>query len=215
MSDISSSELPSSNPPSSNLPSSGVSSPAQNFGSDRSAGDAAKDVGRQARQAGAAAADQARDLASEVKMRASSVAGAVKDEAASLAGAIQEQAKSLGQAHKDKAADALEDAAKAIHKSGEQLEGHQDWAARLVERGAAELEALAASLRRNDVQGLLDNLSGLARRQPAVFVGASMAAGFLLTRVGRIAAESAPSPQGSEPPTSVPIYASEARHGQP
>jgi hypothetical protein len=174
-------------------------------------------VAEQARQAAAAAADHARDVASEARSRA-----------ASLADMAKEQATSLGDSQKGRAADALESVAKAIHKSGAQLEGDQDWAARLVEKGAAELESLATTLRRNDVQGLLDKLSGLARRQPAMFVGASMAAGFLLTRVGRLAAESAAS-AGSPPSdtTSAPAQASapvaapatptnqpEARNGQ-
>jgi len=182
-------------------------------------------VADQARQAGMAAADHARDVASEARARASS-----------LAGTLKESATSIGEAQKDKAAEALESVAKAIHQTGAQLEGNQEWAARLVERGAAELNTLATSLRRNDIEGLIGNLGDLARRQPAVFVGASMAAGFLLTRIGRLAAEGATetnmsatgasatnanttyasngtTPQVSPEPA-VPIYASEARNGQ-
>lgn len=81
----------------------------------------------------------------------------------------------------------LEDVVKAMRRSGAQLEGHQDWVAYLVELGAAELSLLATTLRTNDLQGLLGDLASLARRQPALFVDASMVAGFALTRVGRLA----------------------------
>ncbi|HEX2943958.1 MAG TPA: hypothetical protein VHO91_23075 [Rhodopila sp.] len=143
-------------------------------------GDAARQTGQQARQAGAQAVDHAKDAAQEVRGRA-----------ASLAGAVGEQANAAAESQKSNLAGALEDAAKAVHRSGEQLEGQQDWIAHLVEHGADELSALATTLRSNDLQSLLGELGSLARRQPALFVGASMAAGFALTRVGRIAASGA------------------------
>lgn len=139
-------------------------------------GNAAREVGRQAMHAGSDAIDQAKDVAEDAKNRAGSVASAIGDKAALLA-----------DAQKGQLADKLEDMAKAVHRSGEQLEGQQDWVAHMVERGAAELSTLAATLRTNDLQSLLGSLGSLARTQPALFVGASMAAGFALTRVGRLA----------------------------
>jgi len=147
----------------------------------QSLGDAARQTGEQARQAGADALDHARDVVQEAQSRASSVASTLSEHAASVA-----------ESQKADLADALEDISKAVHRSGEQLEGHQDWIAHLVERGAAELNALATTLRRNDLQGLLSDLGSLSRRQPALFVGASMAAGFALTRIGRLAVEGTP-----------------------
>ena len=94
----------------------------------------------------------------------------------------------MAEGHKQDVAGYLDDVAQAVHRSGEQLEGHQDWIAHVVERGADELGALANTLRTNDLQSLLGELGSLARRQPALFVGASMAAGFALARVGRLAA---------------------------
>jgi len=155
-------------------------------------GDAARQVGGQAMQAGADAVDQAKDVAHDAKTRAGSVASA-----------IGEKASSAAEAQKSELADKLEDVAKAVHRSGEQLEGHQDWVAHLVERGAAELSSMATTLRKNDLQGLLGELGSLARRQPALFVGASMAAGFALTRVGRLAV-SAPAPVAKPTPAPTP-----------
>jgi hypothetical protein len=133
-------------------------------------------IGDQARQAGAQAAAHAHDFANDASKRGASLAGDVKDHLASVAGG-----------GKDGLADQLDDVAKAVQRSGEQLEGHQDWIAHLVERGAHELGSLASTLRTNDLQGLLGNLQDLARRQPAVFVGASLAAGFAMVRVGKVA----------------------------
>ena len=94
-------------------------------------GDAARQVGGQAMQAGADAVDQAR--------------------AGSVASAIGDKASSAAEAQKSELADRLEDVAKAVHRSGEQLEGHQDWVAHLVKRGAAELGSMATTLRKNDL----------------------------------------------------------------
>lgn len=148
----------------------------------QAAGDAARQAGAQAKQAGAQAAGQAKDLAQEAQARG----GALVEE-------VENRAASAAQAQKEGLAGRLDDMAQAVHRSGEQLEGHQDWIAGLVERGADELTTLANTLRTNDLRSLLGNLEDLAKRQPALFVGASLAAGFALTRVGRVVASGASS----------------------
>ncbi|TLU70768.1 hypothetical protein [Lichenicoccus roseus] len=139
-------------------------------------GDAAKQVGERAGQAGSSAVQQAKDLASDAQTRGTA-----------LASAVGEQVSAAAETQKQSLADQLEDIAQAVHRSGAELEGHQDWAARLVERGAAELSTIASTLRHNDVPALMENVQDLARRQPALFTGASFAAGFALARVGRVA----------------------------
>ncbi len=142
----------------------------------KAVGDAARQAGEQARQAGADAVGHAKDLAQDAQARA-----------ASLAGELAGRATAAVDTQKSDLAGRLEDVAKAVHRSGEQLEGHQDWLAHLVEQGADELGTLAVTLRTNDLQSLLGSLGSLASRQSALFVGASMAAGFALARVGRVA----------------------------
>jgi hypothetical protein len=146
----------------------------------QAAGQVVGQAGAQAKQAGAQAAGQARDVAKEVQARG----GAFVEE-------VESRAAAAAQAQKEGLAGRLDDVAKAVHRSGEQLEGHQDWIAGLVERGADELTTLANTLRTNDLRSLMGNLEDLARRQPALFVGASLAAGFALTRVGRVVASGA------------------------
>ena len=143
-------------------------------------GEAARDAGVQAKQAGADAVEKAKEVARDAKQRG-----------ASLVDAVSEKASLAAEAQKDSLAGQLESVARAVHSTGEQLEGQQDWIAHLVERGAAELRGLANTLRTNDLQSLLGELEGLARRQPALFVGASMAAGFALARVGKVAVSGA------------------------
>ncbi len=148
----------------------------------QAASNAARQAGEQAKQAGAQAVSTAKDVAQEAQARG----GALVEE-------VGNRASSAARAQKEGLAGRLDDMAQAVHRSGEQLEGHQDWIAGLVERGADELSALANTLRTNDLRSLMSNLENLARRQPALFVGASLAAGFALARVGRVVAAGASS----------------------
>ena len=155
---------------------SGADAIGKNFADLQAAAETAKQLGGQAREAGAQAVNQAQDVAHDARAKAASVADAVTDKVSATA-----------QAQKDSLAGRLEDVAAAVHRSGEQLEGHQDAIAKLVERGADELAALAGALRTNDLRTLLGNIEDFSRRQPALFVGATLAAGFALTRLGRVA----------------------------
>jgi hypothetical protein len=134
---------------------------------------------------------QAREVRSQTVSAAADIAREAQARGASLVGGLQDRAASAAAEGKASIAEQLDDTAKALHRSGEQLEGHQDWIAHLVERGADELGSLAATLRTNDLQGLLSKLQDLSRRQPAVFVGATMAAGFAAVRLGKLAAAGA------------------------
>lgn len=91
-------------------------------------------------------------------------------------------------AGKDGLADRLDGLAESVHGTSEQFAGKQDWIARAVDGGAQELSALAQALRGRDVASLFAEVQSFARRQPAVFVGAALAAGFAVARVGKVLA---------------------------
>jgi hypothetical protein len=133
-------------------------------------------LGDRAREAGAAVKEMAQDASTRGAALAGEVAGNVKDQVLSAA-----------EEGKDGMAGRLEDMAGAVHRSGEQLEGQQDWLAQLVERGAGELGNLASTVRSNDLRGLVGKLEDIARRQPVLFVGAAMAVGFASARLGKVA----------------------------
>jgi len=116
------------------------------------------------------------EIGAEAKNTAHSIAADLGDK---VAGAATD--------HKDEAADALDQVADVLKRSAEGLDGQQDWIAGIVEAGASELGSLATTLRANDLQALLGSLQDLARRQPAIFVGAAMAAGFAAVRLGKVA----------------------------
>ena len=116
---------------------------------------------------------------------------------------IAKQAEVIAETQKDGIADRLEGVADAFLRSGEALRDKEDWLAQLIDRGADELTDFAKTLRSNDFKALLGNLQNLGRRQPALFMGASVAAGFALARVGRLAVVGASS-EGSADPVEAP-----------
>jgi serine/threonine protein kinase HipA of HipAB toxin-antitoxin module len=81
-----------------------------------------------------------------------------------------------------------------------------------VGASADELGAFAEMIRTNDLNGLMQRVSGLAHRQPALFAGASVAAGFALARMVRFAMEQPSGYRASRPAyrTSQPSYATGA-----
>lgn len=87
---------------------------------------------------------------------------------------------------KGAAADFVEKLATNMQGASEQFGGQQDWIASAISRGAAEVKMIADSLRDKDFGDLVDEVQSFARRQPALFIGASVAAGFAAARLGKL-----------------------------
>lgn len=112
----------------------------------------------------------------------------VEDKSASMTSRLREKGSTAVNSGKEGLADRLEDVAQAARKSSQHLKGNQDWLAGAVDRGATELNSLATMLRQNDLRSILGEVRSFARRQPALFAGVALAAGFAIARFGRIVA---------------------------
>lgn len=120
--------------------------------------------------------------------QASNLAEQGTEKAATLVGQVKDKATTVVESQKAGIADQIETLARSVQKSGEQFRGQQDWIAEAIERGATELSTLATSLRESDLSEIVSNVQTFARRQPALFIGATFAAGFALARFGKIVA---------------------------
>lgn len=149
---------------------------------------AAGGVYAQASSSARAGAGQAASAAASAKDAASGAVDQAKDQASSLVGQVKDKAVAAATEQKAGLADQLDSFVQSLHKSGEQFAGQQDWIANAIERGAAELGSLAASLRENDLGEIVSQVKAFAKRQPALFAGASLAAGFAVARLGKVAA---------------------------
>lgn len=104
----------------------------------------------------------------------------------SLVAQAKEQVAGKAASGKEGLADQIEDLADTVQRSGQQFAGKQDWIAQAIDGGAQELTSLAQALRQNDLGSLLSQVQSFAKRQPGVFVGASLAAGFAIARLGKV-----------------------------
>ncbi|MEQ1782410.1 MAG: hypothetical protein ABMA14_13685 [Hyphomonadaceae bacterium] len=70
-----------------------------------------------------------------------------------------------------------------------QVESDLPWLSGAFTKSAEGLDNVTNSLTRGDMSQTLNTLSDFARKQPAIFIGASVALGFALSRVGKTALE--------------------------
>ena len=124
----------------------------------------------------------ARDVASNVK-------AAVKDETAT----VREKAMGVMNDAQAKAADQARTAANTLRDTANRLEGELPWMNTALNRAADGFERFTSTVGSGDVKQTLDALNQFARRQPALFLGLSVAAGFALARVGKTVMDGAAS----------------------
>ncbi len=145
-------------------------------------------------------ADRTRGAASEIKGAAHDVANeargaaaSVRKEAAGLGNTIRQGLSQQAEQRKNRIADRLSAVADRAQRTADDLGDDEAWLGELVARGAHELQDVADEVRRQDFPGLLSSVEVFARRQPALFMGASVALGFAMTR---LATARSPGPEG-------------------
>lgn len=122
------------------------------------------------------ATEQARQQANQVAEQAKEQAGHAAERAA-------EQAQSQAERQKDRASGALGGVAQALRATGQQLrEQDQGFIAPYTDQAAETVEQFQHYLSGRNMNQLLSDLEGVARREPALFVGGAFAAGLLGAR---------------------------------
>jgi hypothetical protein len=81
--------------------------------------------------------------------------------------------------------------ASALRRVADDVEGDNRMIGTALRKSADTIERAAKSLEGGDLSRTVEDLNGFARRQPALFLGASLALGFALARVGKTAIEQA------------------------
>ncbi len=95
----------------------------------------------------------------------------------------------MADSQKDKACRTLDDFAGALHAAARNLKKEeQDFPARYADLAADQVERLSRTLRTREWDGLIADAEGFARRNPGLFMGGAMLAGFLIARAVRGAA---------------------------
>jgi hypothetical protein len=109
---------------------------------------------------------------------------AVKDQAGAVFNDAKEMARGKIAEQQQTAANSLGSFAQALRKSAQEMQGdgQQAGVARIAQTAADGLERFSGALRNKDLDSMLRDAEQLARRQPVLFFGAAVAAGFLAVR---------------------------------
>jgi hypothetical protein len=111
------------------------------------------------------------------------IAEAAKAQAQAAWSETKDSVRSSVAHQQEAAAEGIGDMAGALRTAAQQLGGQRkETVASLAEYAADGLERLSGTLRSKDLDTLVHDVEDFARRQPALFFGAAVAAGFLALR---------------------------------
>jgi hypothetical protein len=115
----------------------------------------------------------------------------IKDSAATLVDRGKEAAMHKAEEGAERVASSAQGTASALRRAADDVQEENAWIGKALRKSADGLEQATRSLAGGDVSRGIHDLNGFARRNPAIFLGASVALGFALARVGKTAIERA------------------------
>jgi methyl-accepting chemotaxis protein len=138
-------------------------------------------------------AGQAKDVVRDVKAKASAltegVTRAAKDNASQLGDAAMEmannakdQVEAAVSQRKSLSADYINSIAKATGRAAREFEAELPQAAHYIRQTSEHIQSVADNVRQRDVRELVGEVQDFARRQPTLFFGGAVVAGFAVLR---------------------------------
>jgi hypothetical protein len=129
------------------------------------------------------------DTMSNAAAGAGDVAEEAKTKLRDVAEPLKEKVQDLAQQQKNMGAEQISVLARAIHGAAEGLQSDMPKLADTIHDAGARLERTAADFRERDFQELVDDFNEIGRKQPALFFGGAVIAGFVLARFLKSSAE--------------------------
>lgn len=147
------------------------------------------------------AATPAEDTTQRVKDAAGHAAGDIKAAAGSAMNDVKNVAMHQVEGAREKAGEMGHTTASRFRDLAGQVEQDLPWLSGAFTKSADGLDNVTDSLTRGDLGQTFNALTDFAKRQPAIFLGASVALGFALARIGKTAIEeAAPAPRAEAAP---------------
>jgi hypothetical protein len=140
----------------------------------------------------------------EPPVTAEEAARRVREAAGNAAHDVKTAAMSSVESARTQAGEMGATTASRLRELAGQVEGDLPWLSGAFNKSAEGLDSVTGSLTRGDMSQTLNSLTDFARRQPALFIGASVALGFALSRVGKTALEGA-HPRDNTTPKAQPF----------
>ena len=127
----------------------------------------------------------------QVKTQTQQVVQQTQDKASQVAGQATDRAQSMLEGRKQQGADSIASVAQALRQTGQTLRDQdQGTVAQVADRAADQVERFSGYLRERNVNDIVGEVEGMARSNPAVFLGGAFAVGVFL---GRFLKSSSPS----------------------
>ena len=119
----------------------------------------------------------------QAKQQGQQLAQQARQQAGRLANRGSEQVKSQLGSQKHQASQRMVPVQSALRETAHQLRSQgQGPMAQYAEKASDQVERFSGYLRETDVDEIIDEVRGVARRRPALFLGAAATLGFLATR---------------------------------
>lgn len=131
------------------------------------------------------------DTTQRVRDAAGNAVGDMKATAGSAMNDVKNAALHQVEGAREKAGEMGHTTASRFRDLAGQVEQDMPWLSGAFVKSADSLDTVTDSLTRGDLGQALNGLTDFAKRQPAIFLGASVALGFALARVGKTAIEEA------------------------
>lgn len=128
------------------------------------------------------AGGEASDFAAAATDKVREAAGQARDQAGRIVDQIREHAEEFANDKKAAAADQISGLASALRKTAEELDSSDFGFGGYVGRAASSLDGLSDTIRERDFGSLVGEVEAVAKQYPAMFLGATVVAGFVLAR---------------------------------
>jgi hypothetical protein len=148
---------------------------------------------------------QVGEVTEQAKQQSQQLAHQARQQASELASRTTEQAKSQLTNQKHNASQRMVPIQSALRESAQQLRNQgQGQVGEYAEKAADQVERFSTYLRQTEVDEIMDEVRGFARRRPGLFLGSAAAVGFLASRFFKSTSEEASSAgYGSSAPTTT------------
>ena len=133
-------------------------------------------------------------MTEQAKQQSQQLAQQARQQASNLASRGTEQAKSQLANQKHNASQRLTPVQSALRETAQQLRNQgQGQVGDYAERAADQVERFSTYLRQTEVDEIMEEVRGFARRRPGLFLGSAAAVGFFATRFLKSSSEEASS----------------------
>lgn len=113
----------------------------------------------------------------------------IKDAAGSVLEHTKQAAAQQAERGKENVASSVQTAASSLRRAADETESENALIGKTLRSFADGLDKASSTIQGGDINRTLQDVNAFARREPALFLGASFALGFALARVGKAAVE--------------------------